>query len=491
MAAAIRGSAGAAQAAARRTAHAPLTFNSVEHLLARFSFGADPASRAWVNARGADAWFAHQIGLGRQRPGYSANPAVAGVGTLLGSSPAVVRAWLRGQGNEYGWTAMDQLTRVTLGLQAFSGAQLYETVVDFFANHLNVANHNSDVWTTRHTMDRDVIRRYAFASYTQMLLASARNPAMLQFLNLAQSTKKAVNENYGRELLELHTVGLGYSESDVTNSARILTGRTLDRDFNYVYKPEQHPVGPIQVLGFSHPNDTAEGGEAAGDAYLRYLAAHPQTATRLAYKLCLRYVSDTPSAGLVTAVANAYLRSQTQIVPMLQTIFHSDEFWASRGTKVRRPAENLIATVRMLAVKPTNYGKALSTLHWMSASVGNAPLDWSAPNGYPDLAAAWRSSGSMLDLWQFHIGFVQGWWEGFAKPAPATYYGGKVPATSGAAIDALTNRLTGMRFSPAHRQALQTFLGEPASTPIAKSNLKWRLTDLIAVILDGPHHALR
>ncbi len=193
--------------------------------------------------------------------------------------------------------------------------------MDFFANHLNVANHSDGVWTSRHTMDRDVVRKYAFGSFTDMLLASARNPAMLQYLSLAQSTKTAVNENYGRELLELHTVGAGnYTEDDVKNSAKILTGRTTDADYNYVYNPNKHWVGPITVMGFSHPNSTAAGGEAAGDAYLTYLARHPKTASRLAQKLCVRFVSDTPTPSLVAEIAQAYLDNDTRILPMLSVL---------------------------------------------------------------------------------------------------------------------------------------------------------------------------
>ncbi len=414
-------------------------------------------------------------------------------GRLLTRSPAAVRAWLTANGNEYGWEAMDQLTRVTLGLQAWSPGQMYETVVDFFANHLNVANHSDGVWTTRHTMDRDVIRRHALGSYTDMLLASARNPAMLQYLSLARSTKSAVNENYGRELLELHTVGVGagYTESDVQNSARILTGRCLDEDFNYRYRPERHWAGPIRVLGFSHPNDSADGGEAAGEAYLRYLARHPSTAKRLAQKLCTHYVSDNPSPALVAAVANVYLRTGTQIAPMLAIILRSTEFWASRGAKVRRPAENLIATIRALGVGPGQLSKSLASLHWMSSAVGQVPLDWAAPNGYPDAAGAWRSSGSLLNLWGYHRGLAQNWYDGFAPFDPASLYGTVKPRTSGEAITQLCGRLTGSRFPAAHAQALQTFLGEPASTPIADSRLRWYLAHLVPLILDAPQHALR
>lgn len=481
---------------ATRSARAPLSWDPDTLLLSRFAFGPDATSRVQLAKAGPDAWWREQVAFGTGKgAGYAAYPAIAAQGPLLRQSPAAVRAWLKANGNEYGWDAMDQLTTVTLGLQTWSHGQLYETVVDFFAYHLNVANHNGDVWCTRHTMDRDVIRKHALGSYTDMLLAAARNPAMLQYLSLADSNKSAVNENYGRELLELHTVGLDahYTEADVQNSARILTGRTLDGDFNYVYRPNRHWTGPVRVLGFSSANDSADGGEAAGDAYLRYLARHPSTAKRLATKLCQRYVSDNPTPTLIAAVAKAYQQNGTRITPMLAVILRSTEFWSSRGAKVRRPTENLIASMRALGIRlgsAGNVGKSLQSLHWMTSAVGNVPLDWSAPNGYPDVAAAWRSSGSLLNLWAYHRGLTQNWYEGFAKFSAASLYGTAKPRTSGEAIDVLTRRLTGMTFSAAHRQALQAFLGEPASTPIGQSQLRWYLEHLIPVILDGPHHAL-
>jgi uncharacterized protein (DUF1800 family) len=479
-----------AVAHASHTAHAPLVWDPTGHLLSRAAFGPTPRSRAYIGAHGVTGWYNQQLAEGAKHAGYSGNAAVMAQGPLLAQSPWDVRQFLKANGDEYGWDAMDQLTRVTLGLQTWSTAQMYETLVDLFSNHLNVANHNGDVWNTRHAYDRDVIRTHAMGSFTDMLLASARHPAMLYFLNLAESTKTAVNENYGRELLELHTVGLTYSEDDVKNTAKLLTGRTVDSSSNYVYRPTRHYTGTIRVLGFAHANAASGDGEPAGDALLRYLAAHPATAQRLARKMCVRYVSDAPSAELVTAVANSYLAHDTNIVPMLSTILHSTEFWQSRGAKVRRPAENLIATVRTLVPKVSDMSKALNTLHWMSADVGHVPLDWSAPNGYPDVAASWRSSSTLLSEWNQHLGFAGDWWEGFAASDKVALYGSK-PATSGDAITLLTKRLTGMTFSTTHRAALQKFLGEPASTKMANSRLRWLLDPLIAIILDGPHHALR
>ncbi len=135
--------------------------------------------------------------------------------------------------------------------------------------------------------------------------------------------------------------------------------------------------------------------------------------------------------------------------------------------------------------------KTLPTLHWMSSSIGQVPLDWSPPNGYPDVAAAWRSSGTLLNLWEYHRGFAQSWWDGFDPIDLTTMYGSQAPATSGAAITALCIRLTGSRLPAAHQQALQTFLGEPASTPLAKSALRWYLAHLVPLILDAPEFALR
>jgi uncharacterized protein (DUF1800 family) len=152
-----------------------------------------------------------------------------------------------------------------------------------------------------------------------MLLASARHPAMLRYLNNADSDKRSVNENYGRELLELHTVGIdgGYNETDVRNCAYVMTGRTVDRDGNFVYDPRRHWTGAVKVMGFSHPNKKAAEGLAVGDALVRYLATHPSTARYIARKLAVRFVCDNPPNPLVDRLAQAYLQNGTAIVPVL------------------------------------------------------------------------------------------------------------------------------------------------------------------------------
>ena len=253
-----------ALAAASHTAVAPLVWNPAAHLLSRFSFGATGADRSDATVSTPDVWWANQVALGQQHPGYSANPTVAAMGPMLSMNAADIQTQLTALGRAYGWDALDQLNRVTMGLQMYSPAQLYETVVDFFANHLNITCYNGDVWNTRHIFDRDVVRANAFGKYSDMLVASGRSSAMLYYLNQSESKKTAVNENYGRELLELHTVGLVYSEADVKNSAAIMTGRIVNwQNWTYQYDPTVHATGPVTVLGFSNANATAAGGEQA------------------------------------------------------------------------------------------------------------------------------------------------------------------------------------------------------------------------------------
>jgi hypothetical protein len=473
----------------RHTARAPLTWDPASHVASRFGFGPTPSQRAAINAHGVLWWYNTQLTYGTRYRGYGGHAKVAAVGPLLKLSPYDLRQWLKNHGREYGWDAMDQLTQVTLGLQTWSPAQLYETLVDFFSNHLNVPNHSGDMWNTRAAYDREVIRPYAMGSFTSMLLASARHPAMLTYLSLADSTKAAINENYGRELLELHTVGLHYTERDVRNAAAALTGRTLDDNQHYLFDDYIHPTGTIRVLGFTNANKSASSGQAVGDALLRYLAHHKYTAQNLARKMCIRFVSDAPSATLVNAVAKAYLDSGTQIMPMVKTILRSTEFWQSRGAKVRRPAENVVATIRAVDPAINDFGKATEAMHWITSEMNNVPLDWPAPNGYPDVATAWRSAGNLLSQWNVHLGIAGGWWQGFTAPKiPSMYAGAK---TSGEAIAKLTQHLTGVTFNATHRAALQAFLDEPADTTLDRSVLQWMAYPLAALVLDAPHHALR
>lgn len=472
------------------------TLRQAHHLLSRFAHGATAADLEAVRRDGCQAWWRAQVELGRTLPGHAALPAVAAAGPQLGLTPLQTRDWLRSLGREYGWDVMGQLTLVTMGLQVWSPAQLYETVVDFFANHLNVPNFSDGQTWVRHRYDLDVIRRHAFGTFADMLVAALRHPAMLVYLDGASSTSTRINENLGRELLELHTVGLdaAYTETDVLNSARILTGLGQnDRTSEFHYRPEWHWTGPVRVLGFVHANAVAAQGESVAVGYLNYLARHPSTAKRLARKLCIRYVSDTPPASLVDRVAQVYLANDTAILPTLEAIVTSPDFWSAQRAKVRRPAENLAASLRILGARPAaDMTKTLQTLHWMNSDTGHVPQTWPPPDGFPDVASSWRSTATLARLWSYHRGVAMNWWSDAVVVPPLTeLYPVPGPTTSGAVIEALAVRLLGGPLPVAATQALQTFLGEPATTTLDRSTLRWQLGQVVALILDGPQFAKR
>lgn len=253
-----------------------------------------------------------------------------------------------------------------------------------------------------------------------------------------------------------------------------------------------HYTGPVAILGFTAPNPDAAGGEATQDAYLSYLAHHPNTANHLARKLCVRFVSDNPSDSLVSEVAAVYLANDTGIIPTVYAILRSDEFWSARGQKVRRPAENAVASGRALGLQPASgVAEVLNDLHWTLYTINNSVLDAVPPTGYPDVAAAWRSASGLLTTWMIHRAFAQNWWSGLSKFDPLTFFGSTPPTTSGAALDLLSQHVLGRTLAPADRSAMLTYSGDADGTTYASSGLQWRLSGAVALLLDSPYHALR
>jgi uncharacterized protein (DUF1800 family) len=466
------------------------------HLLRRATYGPTPAAIAEIRRLGASAWLDRQL-----NPGAIADPVAADLVARLPLSGLTidgVRAKVGGKAlRQYSWDPMFQLGYAAIGRAVWSERQLYEVIVDFWSNHLNVANPSGDVWDSRPDYDRAVIRRYALGRFADLLKASARHPAMLAFLDNRTSTRAAPNENYGRELLELHTVGLGYSESDVKNAARMLTGLTINWDTGrYRYDAGAHATGAVAVLGFRHANRTATGGEAAAMALLDHLALHPATARRIATKLCVRFVSDTPPAALVTRLAKVYLDNRTAIAPVLRALFGSAEFAASVGAKTRTPLEDLVATVRILGYGPEPSGvQALQSLYWMVQVAGQAPLAWAPPNGYPDVAEAWASPSGQVIRWNWHLNIAAGWWpEELVRPASLVAdLAGPLPTTYGALIDVLAERLLGRRLSAEHTEAVAAFYGRTAGSRLRSGDkaVGWAFPYLVALLLNSPSFALR
>jgi uncharacterized protein (DUF1800 family) len=485
--AAVAAPAQAAAPAAGLDPAALVAADPIAHLLRRATFGPTPAALAEANRLGVAGWLDRQ--LDPARIDDAACDRLLARLPLAGASIATVRDAVA----VHSYEALGQLGRAAVARATWSNRQLFEMTAMFWANHLHVSSPSSGVWDSRGDYDAQVTRRYTLGRFADMLKASARHPAMLTYLDNRSSTRAHPNENYARELMELHTVGLVYTEDDVNAAARLLTGLTVGADGGYAYSAARHATGAVQILGFRHANATADGGEAAALALVDYLARHPATARRIATKLCVRFVADDAPVSLVSRLAQVYLDNDTAIGPVLRALFTSPEFAASIGRKTRTPLEDLTATVRALGLGPESSGtRALDALYDALVNAGNAPFRWSPPDGYPDVAAAWASPSGFLLKCNSHLDLAAGWYPS-QLTRPADLLRSLVPvraATYGALLDALAVRLTGTKLPPAHTAAALSVAGKVPTSPLDKS-LAGVTPYLIAMVLDSPTFQLR
>jgi uncharacterized protein (DUF1800 family) len=304
-----------------------------------------------------------------------------------------------------------ELQRAELLRAVYSNRQLYESVVNFWENHFSIFSQKDSDRLLLTSFDRDTIRPFAMGRFRDLLGATAHSPAMLYYFDNWQSaalrkypaangkparTSGGVNENYARELMELHTLGVdgGYTQKDVQEVARCFTGWTIrkpnDEGLAY-YNPATHDTGEKVVLGHKIP---AGGGVGDGEMVLDILARHPSTARFIATKLARRFISDDPPQAVVDRAAAVFLKTDGSITDTLRTILTSPEFM-SRGTyraKTRSPFEYVAAALRALNAE-TDADRPL--LDWISR-MGQASFGRLTPDGYPDRAEQWLSTGTLL-----------------------------------------------------------------------------------------------
>ncbi|HTZ89385.1 MAG TPA: DUF1800 domain-containing protein [Alloacidobacterium sp.] len=301
-----------------------------------------------------------------------------------------------------------------------SERQLEEVMTDFWFNHFNVFLHKNPIETYYLAdYERNAIREHALGKFKDLLLATAEHPAMLDYLDnrtsigpdsLAANRKKAnpkqadrgLNENYGREVMELHTVSVngGYSQADVTNLAKIFTGWTIDHPElggPFVFDPRRHEPGTKKWFGQTIKEDGFNEGVQA----LTWLAAQPQTAHFISYKLAQRFVADDPPSALVNRMAQTYLSSDGDIKQVLRTMVHSPEFWsrANYRNKVKTPLEFVASAFRATDTNPTNPGALVGTLTRM----GEPLYQMQPPTGYPMTADRWMNSAALVDRLNFSM----------------------------------------------------------------------------------------
>jgi uncharacterized protein (DUF1800 family) len=345
---------------------------------------------------------------------------------------------------------------------AYSERQLQEVMTDFWFNHFNVfIGKGPDRYLTT-TYERDVIRPHAMGKFKDLLIATAKSPAMLWYLDNwdsvgphsafalyggrppqnfrrlnggfgrrswrllrrqhprpqqnekgKQRAPKGLNENYARELMELHTLGVdgGYTQHDVTEVAKVFTGWTIKqpgRGGTFEFDERRHEPGPKFVLG----KNIKEDGEKEGIKVLDMLASSPSTAHFLSRKLAIRFVSDDPPQSLVDRMANTYLKTDGDITAVLSTMFHSPEFWAPEAyrAKVKTPLEFVVSAIRATDADINNALPLVQTLNRM----GMAPYMQQTPNGYSWKAESWVNSAALIDRMNFALQLASGHFPGTA-----------------------------------------------------------------------------
>jgi len=362
---------------------------------------------------------------------------------------------------------VDELVHAKLLRAIYSERQLQEVMTDFWFNHFNVfIGKGADRYLLT-SYERDVIRPHAMGKFEDLLVATAQSPAMLFYLDnwlsvgpnseiangipkrnrrrsryrppvvkQAKGRRSGLNENYGRELMELHTLGVngGYTQKDVTEVARVFTGWTLKqpKQGGFTFEERMHEPGDKIVLGHRIKSN----GEKEGREVLHLLARHPSTAKFICAKLATRFVSDNPSPALVDRMAQTFLKKKGDIGEVLKTLFHSPEFWAPDAyrAKVKTPLEFIVSAVRANGANVTDAMPLARQLQNMGMTLyGMQP-----PTGYSMKADAWVNSSALLGRMNFALTLTSGKLKGVQLDSDRT---GNLPRDPQAALATLENTL--------------------------------------------------
>jgi len=334
----------------------------------------------------------------------------------------------------------DETVEATFLRAVYSRKQLQEVLADFWHNHFNVYGWHEELAPLFASYDRDVIRTHLFGNFRQFLEAVASHPSMLYYLDNRSNSDAGPNENYARELLELHTLGAdhylgvmepgevpldengiakGYVDNDVYESARCFTGWRVDDnlwddgsevgetgEFRY-YRP-WHDRFNKMILGKYIPADQPD--MADGRMLLDLLAAHPGTAAYVCKKLCQRLISDTPPQTVIDRAAQVFLEKKEapdQLRQVYQTILTSTEFKQTWGAKIKRPFEVAIAIMRGIQA---DFVRIPGGAAWTYQMMGQPLFGHHPPDGYADRATYWANTMATLYGWNLTVGIVENWW---------------------------------------------------------------------------------
>jgi len=499
-------------------------------MLNHMSYGATPESIAEFNGLGSSdvarltAWIDRQLD-----PAAIDDAAVAT--RLTGAGYTTLGKTLAQQWSEHVRADVEYAVRMRPGWEVqrealvravFSKRQLFEVTTAFWHDHFNVMVGDYDCCPVYGHYDREVIRANAFGNFRKMLEDMARSTAMMTYLDNKSNRRSGPNENFARELLELHTFGaenylgfmdpfevppcpedpdypIGYTDIDVYETAAAFTGWSINNNHwefthaskdngAFYYHADWHDSGPKFVLGrFIYPERPAL---QDGRDILDRIASHPRVAKFICRKLARRFVADDPPQALVdsaAAVFRANWQAPDQIKRTLRHILLSDTAQHAWGRKTRRPFEAVAATLRVLGCQWTyTFDENRSNdLNWRLGFTGHQPYDWAAPNGYPDVSTAWSGASSFgmtwkLQNWLTETNNVAG--TGKLLPLLEITRAGLAPAqwTANRLVEFWCRRVLGYLPTAQRLGVLRQFMaqnGDPASYVIEDTNT-WQQGDL-------------
>ena len=477
----------------------------VNHVLSRLTFGAKPGDVAIVREIGVDRWIDRQLHPERITDAATAqylkgfesqtlsaaeletkyprpNQALARLGVSKGERSSLARddslklvAQTQGLRRVAGEMQSTRVARAVL-----SERQLEEVMTDFWLNHFNVYIQKGGPERYLLTAyENTAIRPNALGNFRSLLGAVAHDPAMLYYLDNWQSQadsnrprlvvqnvgrarapaqarrKGGLNENYGRELLELHSLGVdgGYTQADVIGAARILTGWTVkqpQKGGGFQFVPAMHDAGEKTVLGHHF---AAGHGQEEGEQLLDIVASHPATAHYIAFKLARRFVSDVPPTALVDRAAATFMRTHGDIRSVMKTIVTSSEFFSSAAyrSKVKSPLEVVVSALRALDAKPDPTPRTAQVV----STLGQPLWGHQAPNGWPETGDQWMNTGAILNRINFGLALAS---NRVAGVSVATWSGAQALANLplDQQVDGVVKALLGGEASPDTRGILMS-----------------------------------
>jgi hypothetical protein len=296
-------------------------------------------------------------------------------------------------------TVLTELRQATLMRQLYSKRQLYELMVEFWSDHFNIYIEKGNCFYLKTVDDREVIRKNALGSFRDLVWASAHSPAMLVYLDNQANEKSAPNENYARELMELHTLGVdsGYTQQDVMELARCFTGWTVKQHFwlgDFFFKEDLHDTGMKNVLGMMIPN----AGVKEAEQVIEILVKHPSAARFVATKLTRRFIADEPPQEIVEKAAQTFLNTNGDIKSVLRVILLDGLPLAQ--PKYKRPANFVTSAIRMTNTETDGLGPQDYLLR-----MGQTYFGWPTPDGYPDRSELWQNN--LMPRWQFAFEMIR------------------------------------------------------------------------------------